>query len=323
MAIITYPLNGITYAAEDAETYLCTRTSGVFSSDGHFAIEITDDRQVTISPGLAWINNGDYTGKSVVNTSPVALAVPVADGSLNRIDRVVLRFDKALNRSDIMLLSGTPASTPVAPAISRTELVYDLALYDIAVAAGSIRVVNNNITSNLLNEELCGLMRDGVTGIPTAQLQKQVEELMDVLKGQGDALVAELRAEIDAVKDGSAFLLSSGGTITGDLTVQGRAELATPVFAGPPEFADESVAEDTRSALGLARVATSGNYNDLTNKPNVPDITVDSTVKSTSNNPVSGKAVYNYALAKSGITQETWTFTLEDGSTVTKKVLLG
>ena len=31
MSIITYPLNGVVYSAEDVATYLCTRTSGVYS----------------------------------------------------------------------------------------------------------------------------------------------------------------------------------------------------------------------------------------------------------------------------------------------------
>ena len=33
MAIVTYPLNGITYNAEDAETYLSTRISGIYAAD--------------------------------------------------------------------------------------------------------------------------------------------------------------------------------------------------------------------------------------------------------------------------------------------------
>lgn len=33
MAIITYPLNDVEYTAEDAETYLCTRTSGVYAAE--------------------------------------------------------------------------------------------------------------------------------------------------------------------------------------------------------------------------------------------------------------------------------------------------
>lgn len=276
--IITYPLNGITYTAEDAESYLCTRTSGVFSAENHFAISITDDRQVTISPGLAWINNGDFTGKSVLNTGYVALDVPVADGALDRIDRVVLRFDKALNSSRLLLLSGSPSSSPVAPSISRTELVYDLALYDIRVPAASISVDMSNITSRLLDETLCGLMRDGVTKIPTAQLQEQVEALMFVLQGKADVMVEELRDEIAAVKDGSAWLLKSGGTMTGAIA-----------------FKDDTVAAKTRDNLGLARVAASGDYNDLKNKP--VDV-VDSTVTATGTNPVSGKAVTDYVAAQ-------------------------
>lgn len=276
--IITYPLNGITYTAEDAESYLCTRTSGVFSSDNHFAISITDDRQVTISPGLAWINNGDYTGKSVLNTENVVIAVPVADGALDRIDRIVLRFDKAMNRSDLLLLTGSLASSPVAPEISRTELVYDLALYDIRVPAASVNIQIGDITSNLLDETLCGLMRDGVTGIPTAQLQQQVAELMDVLQAQADAMIKELRDEIAAVKDGSAWLLKSGDVVTGAIG-----------------FADETVAAQTRANLGLANVAASGSYNDLSDKP-----TIDSSVMATGTNAVSGKAVADYVAAQIG-----------------------
>ena len=276
--IITYPLNGITYTAEDAESYLCTRTSGVFSSDNHFAISITDDRQVTISPGLAWINNGDYTGKSVLNTENVVIAVPVADGALDRIDHIVLRFDKAMNRSDLLLLTGSLASSPVAPEISRTELVYDLALYDIRVPAASVNIQIGDITSNLLDETLCGLMRDGVTGIPTAQLQQQVAELMDVLQAQADAMIEELRDEIAAVKDGSAWLLKSGDVVTGAIG-----------------FADETVAAQTRANLGLANVAASGSYNDLSDKP-----TIDSSVMATGTNAVSGKAVADYVAAQIG-----------------------
>lgn len=230
MSIITYPLNGISYTAEDAESYLCTRTSGVFSSDGHFAISITGARQVTISPGLAWIKNGEYTGKSIINTAPVVLSVPVADGALDRMDRIVLRFSKMRNTSEIMLLSGAPASSPSAPAISRTELEYDLALYDIRVPRSSINVSISDITSNLLNEELCGIMRDSVTGIPTAHLHEQAQALMNELREnvtalmgelrtEADAVIAALQADLDGVKDTTSLLLRSGGEMTGDLRV--------------------------------------------------------------------------------------------------------
>ena len=52
---------------------------------------------------------------------------------------------------------------------------------------------------------------------------------------------------------------------------------------------------------GLADVATSGSYNDLTDKPNIPaSATVDSELSSTSTNPVQNKVIYNALLNKVG-----------------------
>ena len=46
MSIITYPLNGVTYDAEDVSTYLCTRTSGVYAKDTNYAVSVTGARQI-------------------------------------------------------------------------------------------------------------------------------------------------------------------------------------------------------------------------------------------------------------------------------------
>lgn len=182
MAIITYPLNGIDYDAENAETYLCTRTSGVYSADGNFQASVTGDRQVSISAGLAWIQNTEFAGKSVCNTESVAVEIPLADGTRSRIDRIVLQFDKAANASSIVLKQGTPSSAPAAPTVERTELVYELGLCTVQVPAASTIVSAGNVTSTLLDESVCGLMRDGVTGIPTEQLQEQVTALLADLR---------------------------------------------------------------------------------------------------------------------------------------------
>ncbi len=170
MAIITYPLNGIEYDASDAETYLCTRSSGVFSADEHFKASITDDREVTISTGLAWINNDAFAGKSVANTAPVAVSIPVSDGALDRIDRIVLRFDKAANASTIALIQGTPASAPVAPAVTQASTLYELGLYTILVPAASTVVLASHITDTRADETVCGLMSDAVSKISTTKI---------------------------------------------------------------------------------------------------------------------------------------------------------
>ena len=121
MAIITYPLNDVDYTAEDAETYLCTRTSGVYAAES-FPATVTEARKITIGTGMAWINNGTFKGKSVVSTENVSVAIPIADGALPRIDRIVLRFTKSTNESTFEVKTGTPASSPVAPNALRAAL---------------------------------------------------------------------------------------------------------------------------------------------------------------------------------------------------------
>ncbi len=205
MAIITYPLNGIQYLAEDAETYLSTRQSGVYSSDDHFAVSVSDSWQVTISPGLAWINNGQFKGKSVVVTEPVVLDIPIADGALNRRDLIVLRFDALNNASVLAVKKGTAASNPMPPTVERTELIYELGLYVVTVTAGSLGITLANIESKILDEDYCGIMRDGVTGIPTAHLQAQAEELMALLRESMGEIVS---ADAEMISDGGEANIS-------------------------------------------------------------------------------------------------------------------
>lgn len=195
MAIITYPLNDVEYTAEDAETYLCTRISGVYAAES-FPATVTEARKITIGTGMAWINNGTFKGKSVVSTENVSVAIPIADGALPRIDRIVLRFTKSTNESTFEVKTGTPASSPVAPTLTRSELLYELGLYTVSVPAGSLTVSAADVTNTMLDESVCGLMRDGVTGLPTGTLQKQYE-----------ALIKSMADEIAAIKAGSATML--------------------------------------------------------------------------------------------------------------------
>ena len=198
MAIVTYPLNGITYNAEDAETYLSTRISGIYAADDCFDLSITADRTVTIGPGLAWVRNTRFAGKSICNREVLALAIPMADSSKPRTDRIVLRYDKAENKSELVVKTGTPGSAAAAPDVVQTELVYELGLYTVSVAAGSTVIKTADVTDTRLNEQVCGLMRDGVTGLPTAQIARQADALLDAIK-----------AEYRGVKDGSGYVLTS------------------------------------------------------------------------------------------------------------------
>ena len=208
MSIITYPLNGVTYDAEDVSTYLCTRTSGVYSKDTNYAVSVTGARQITVAPGLAWINYDDFKGVSACSREAVNLTVQDADSTLPRIDRVVLQFDTAANLTAVKLKPGTPAAAPEPPAILQNHNQYELGLCTVSVPAGSSVVTAADITDTRADEDVCGVMRDGVKGIPTAQLQAQALAIMTQLSTELHTKLDALDAAIAAVESGNFYTKS-------------------------------------------------------------------------------------------------------------------
>lgn len=227
MSIITYPLNGVTYDAEDVSTYLCTRTSGVYSKDTNYAVSVTGARQIAVAPGLAWINYDDFKGVSACSREAVNLTVPDADSTLSRIDRVVLQFDTAANLTAVKLKTGTPAAAPEPPAILQNHNQYELGLCTVSVPAGSSVVTAADITDTRADEAVCGVMRDSVTGIPTAQLQAQALAIMTQLSTELHTKLDALDAAIAAVESGSFYTKS-----------EADAKFGTP-YSLPPATADQ------------------------------------------------------------------------------------
>lgn len=199
MDLISYPLNGITYGAEDVETYLCTRTSGVYSRDSNFSVSVSGPREITVSPGLAWINYDDFKGLSVCARKAGTLNVPDADDTLDRIDRVVLQFDVDANKTDLKIKTGTPSATPAAPDILQNHRVYELGLCEITVPAGSTVITAANILDTRADETVCGVMRDGVTGIPTEELLAQWQQTLAQQDAAGQAYLKDMKARADKI----------------------------------------------------------------------------------------------------------------------------
>ena len=204
--IITYPENGIRYYADDASGYLSTRLSGVYSADEDFAVTANGDLTVTVSAGQAWVRPARFRGRSIILEQPETVTLTAADTVRSRIDRLVLRYDAAAKKTSLTVLTGTPDSaSPTAPEITRTALVYDLCLADIRRPAGSTVITAADITDTRADEDVCGVMRDGVKGIPTAQLQAQALAMMTQLSTELHAKLDALDAAIAGVESGSFY----------------------------------------------------------------------------------------------------------------------
>lgn len=165
MSIVTYPLDGILYSAADAELYNSTRTSGVYALEENLDFSITGAREITISPGMAWIKNDEFAGKAVAVKDPVVVQFDEPNSVLDRIDRIVLRFSLAENGSSVVISKGAEASTPVAPARATSPDLYELVLYDVSIPHGMVELSESNVVDQRANPELCGLMTDGVSGM--------------------------------------------------------------------------------------------------------------------------------------------------------------
>ena len=208
--IITYPENGITYDADDASGYLATRLSGVYSAEEDFSVTAQGGLSVQVSAGQAWVRPARFKGRSIIMEQPATLPLTAADAVRSRIDRVVLRYDAAAKKTSLLVLDGTPDSAaPAAPAITRTELIYDLCLAEIKRPAGSTAVTVADIYDTRADETVCGVMRDGVTGIPTGTLVQQWKAVIESMRGGSFYTRAEVDALLKSLKSVDPFPVGS------------------------------------------------------------------------------------------------------------------
>ena len=198
--IVLYPANGFDFDAADVAAYLAGLTSGVFSSAEDFPVTAAGGLTVTVGAGRGWVHPSRFTGYSITKRESDTLALPLADPSLPRIDRIVMRYDAGARAASLQVLQGTASSTPTAPAISRTELIYDLCLAEITRPAGSTAVTTGQITDTRLDEALCGIVRDGVTGIPTDELLAAAKERIATLEENGSNSAAAAKDSAEAAK---------------------------------------------------------------------------------------------------------------------------
>lgn len=198
--IVLYPANDCDFDAADVAAYLAGLTSGVFSSAEDFPVTAAGGLKVTVGAGRGWVHPSRFTGYSITKREADTLALPLADPSLPRIDRIVMRYDAGARAASLQVLQGTASSTPTAPAISRTELIYDLCLAEITRPAGSTSITTGQITDTRLDEALCGIVRDSVTGIPTDELLAAAKERINALEEKATSSAAAAKDSAEAAK---------------------------------------------------------------------------------------------------------------------------
>ena len=262
--IVLYPANGFDFDAADVAAYLAGLTSGVFSGAEDFPATAAGGLKVTVGAGRGWVHPSRFTGYSITKREADTLTMPLADPSLPRIDRIVIRYDAGARAASLQVLQGTASSTPTAPAISRTELIYDLCLAEITRPAGSTAVTTGQITDTRLDEKLCGIVRDGVTGIPTDELLAAARERINALEEKATSSAAASKDSAEAAKSSETKSAASEKAAKTSETAakqalkdtEDRHTAALQDIARARTAALNDVANSTRTATAAANTAT-------------------------------------------------------------------
>ena len=267
------------YAAADFANYFNSiLTNGVFPSPStNLQLISNSNMTVTIKAGKAFINGYVYT----LDTDLIA-TLSTANGTLNRIDRIVIQFSSTGRAINAVVKTGTAASTPVAPVLQRDADYYELGIADVLVSKGVTIIPQAKITDLRLNATYCGWV-NSLIKVDAATLYAQLTDSFNTwftsLQTQLSGDVAgNLQTEITALDNttykktdwvyGTGWERNPLGTITqkGIATIKNN-HLA---ITFPTSFTDSSsiVIELTMQNVG------SSSYGVWSGQPNINTVNV-------------------------------------------------
>ena len=150
------------YNAEDIGGYFTKLVSdGVFQAPAT-NLKIVESSGMTVNVSAGW---GFIACHWLNNTAAKAITLNGANPSLNRIDRIVLRLDRANRRMELGVINGTPAGTPTAPDLTRTSNgVYELSLAQVRVSAGVTAITQADIMDEREDASVCGYVTSLLSG---------------------------------------------------------------------------------------------------------------------------------------------------------------
>lgn len=237
------------YLAENFAKYFASFIgNGVFGGkSGELMVQqrTATDMSVKVLAGQAFIDGYWYE-----NDSELSLAIDIADGVLNRIDVIVVRWNNSERVIRLAIKKGTPAANASAPFIERSADFYELKLAEVHVKAGATRITQADIVDTRLDEEVCGFVVGVVQQLDTQEFGKQlgafVEQFMKdnqtwfiQYKTSSNNAVNTLLTESQAKVD---KLVADGQTSVNNLITTKTTEINKLISDNKAKF-DASIAE--------------------------------------------------------------------------------
>ena len=191
--IKSFPNNQDVYVgAEWVMKWLHGRTSGVFGAEKNLGTYIIPGTMsVEISDGVGWLSNenGDgvvfWNDNEQTNGSKLTLTHDVADGALNRIDRIVVTWETTnyVALPTISILKGATSSKPVPPTLTINNVQRQISLAKVYIPAGTVSLSASMVTDERLDPSVCGIVTETIK-IDTTTMQSQFEALLRSIQNE-------------------------------------------------------------------------------------------------------------------------------------------
>ena len=144
--------NGKTYSANDfVESNKNTMSDGILSDTEYFKTIPVSNMDVAVTAGRGWVQ-----GHAFSDDSTLVFTLDNADGTLDRVDSIVIRLDLTTDYEKIecKVIKGILGGT--APLPIRDGTYYDLVIANISVGHGVTAITPNMIYDKRGVSELCG-----------------------------------------------------------------------------------------------------------------------------------------------------------------------
>lgn len=181
--------NGVydrTYAAEQFAKYFARFISnGVFLNVASNALMVEalpdEGMKIKINPGDAFIKGYWYCNDNVLKKN-----IEPADGTLKRVDTVVVRFYNEERKIQLDVVTGIPSNNPQMTPVVRNADYYEILLAKINLPQGATKIKSEYIVDMRLDTELCGAVGALVEQIDTTQYGAQLNNFIQLYIGKCD-----------------------------------------------------------------------------------------------------------------------------------------
>lgn len=192
--------------AEDWARYIRTFiTDGI--RNGGTCLQVTNTRStstdtmvISIDGGIANIQGYIFISEKDSKGKYIELELEESHNQYDRIDRVVLRLDRNVQKRKIepIILRGTASSNPIPPALTRNSVVYELSLAKILVKANTLIIKQEDITDERFNDDVCGLI-NSILGLDSSEWQRMFDEFMASLRQSNDDELNRIKEELEKI----------------------------------------------------------------------------------------------------------------------------